>query len=106
MPMAEGVADFYEMWLASIKLGNSIEAAANYNNVVAHSRNILAYVVQTAAISTVMGRAIKASQGYFLEQQDFLAKPSNSEALVAMRELAIELETAEASDMAKALGLG
>lgn len=106
MPMAEGVAGFYGMWIASIKHGNSIEAAANYNTVVAHSRNILAYVVQTSDINTAMGRAIKASQGYFLQQQDFLAKPSNSEALVAMRELAIELETAEASGMAKALGLG
>lgn len=106
MPIPQAAADYLECWRSSVAQGNALESTVHYNNVVAHSRNILAHIVSTPPIDAALGRAIKASQGFFLAQQDIIARPSNGEALATLDALAKALEQAKPSDMAKALGLG
>jgi hypothetical protein len=106
MPIPQAAADYLDWWRSSVAQGNALEATIHYNNVVAHSRNILAHIVSTPTIDAALGRAIKASQGYFLAQRDITAQPSNGEALAALDALAEALDHAKPSDMAKALGLG
>lgn len=106
MPMPQAAAEYLGWWRTSVAHGNALEAMTHYNNVVGHSRNILAQITPTPAIDLALGRAIKASQGYFLAQRDVTARPPNAEALAAMEALAQTLEEAKPSEMATALGLG
>lgn len=89
-----------------VALGNALEETIHHNNVVAHSRNILAHIASTPAIDAALGRAIKTSQGHFLALRDITARLSNGDALAALDALAEALEHAKPSEMAKALGLG
>lgn len=106
MPMPQAAADYLEWWRSSVAQGNALEATIHYNNVVAHSSNIVAQIFSTPTIDAALSRAIKTSQGYFLAQRDITARASNGEALAALDALGEALEHAKPSDMAKALGLG